>query len=48
METIKPIELVIFDCGGVLLDSERFAVRLQVALGAELGRPLTADWSLPL
>ncbi|MEV6353998.1 HAD family hydrolase [Streptomyces hydrogenans] len=40
---IKPIELVIFDCDGVLVDSERLAVRLQVALGAELGWPLTAD-----
>ncbi|MFB7826614.1 HAD family hydrolase [Streptomyces hydrogenans] len=40
---IKPIELVIFDCDGVLVDSERLAVRLQVALGAELGWPITAD-----
>ncbi|WP_406865154.1 hypothetical protein [Streptomyces solicamelliae] len=40
---IKPIELVIFDCDGVLVDSERLAVRLQIALGAELGWPLTAD-----
>ncbi|MDX2297362.1 MULTISPECIES: HAD family hydrolase [Streptomyces] len=38
---IKPIELVIFDCDGVLVDSERIAVRLQVALGSELGWPLT-------
>jgi HAD superfamily hydrolase (TIGR01509 family) len=38
---IKPIELVIFDCDGVLVDSERIAVRLEVALGAELGWPLT-------
>ncbi|WKX70397.1 HAD family phosphatase [Streptomyces sp. XD-27] len=38
---IKPIELVIFDCDGVLVDSERIAVRVQVALGAELGWPLT-------
>ncbi|MFE9404312.1 HAD family hydrolase [Streptomyces sp. NPDC006530] len=38
---IKPIELVIFDCDGVLVDSERIAVRLQIALGAELGWPLT-------
>ncbi|MEU8298982.1 HAD family hydrolase [Micromonospora sp. NPDC048909] len=37
----KPIELVIFDCDGVLVDSERIAVRVQVALGAELGWPLT-------
>ncbi|TXJ76479.1 HAD family hydrolase [Streptomyces lavendulae] len=40
---IKPIELVIFDCDGVLVDSERIAVRLQIALGAELGRPLSED-----
>ncbi|WP_042366055.1 HAD family hydrolase [Streptacidiphilus neutrinimicus] len=38
---IKPIELVIFDCDGVLVDSERIAVRVQVALGAELGWPLS-------
>lgn len=37
-----PIELVIFDCDGVLVDTERLAVRLQVELGAELGWPLTA------
>ncbi|MFE5535543.1 HAD family hydrolase [Streptomyces sp. NPDC056492] len=40
---IKPIELVIFDCDGVLVDTERLAVRLQVELGAELGWPLTED-----
>ncbi len=40
---IKPIELVIFDCDGVLVDTERLAVRLQVELGGELGWPLTAD-----
>ncbi|MFI9605297.1 HAD family hydrolase [Streptomyces sp. NPDC052043] len=40
---IKPIELVIFDCDGVLVDSERIAVRVQVALGAELGWRLTED-----
>ncbi|MGW1767528.1 HAD family hydrolase [Streptomyces sp. NPDC002073] len=38
---INPTELVIFDCDGVLVDSERIFVRLQVALGAELGWPLT-------
>ncbi|MEU0315400.1 HAD family hydrolase [Nocardioides sp. NPDC006273] len=37
-----PIELVIFDCDGVLVDTERLAVRLQIELGAELGWPLTA------
>nr|WTB30850.1 HAD family hydrolase [Streptomyces sp. NBC_00830] len=40
---IKPIELVIFDCDGVLVDSERIAARVQVALGAELGWPLTEN-----
>ncbi|MET9463835.1 HAD family hydrolase [Streptomyces sp. NPDC006544] len=38
---VTPIELVIFDCDGVLVDSERIAVRVQVAVGAELGWPLT-------
>ncbi|MFE0511627.1 HAD family hydrolase [Streptomyces sp. NPDC058964] len=40
---IKPVELVIFDCDGVLVDSERIAARVQVSLGAELGWPLTPD-----
>ncbi|MEV0533511.1 HAD family hydrolase [Kitasatospora sp. NPDC050463] len=35
------IELVIFDCDGVLVDSERIAARVQVALGAEFGWTLT-------
>ncbi|MGW4893546.1 HAD family hydrolase [Kitasatospora sp. NPDC004240] len=39
----EPIELVIFDCDGVLVDSERIAVRVNVALGAELGWPITAE-----
>lgn len=38
---IKPIELVIFDCDGVLVDSERIAARVQVSLGGKLGWPLT-------
>lgn len=38
-----PLELVIFDCDGVLVDSEKIAVRVQVQVGAELGWPLTAD-----
>ncbi|MFJ9594511.1 HAD family hydrolase [Streptomyces virginiae] len=38
---IRPIELVIFDCDGVLVDTERIATRIQVSLGAELGWPLT-------
>ncbi|MEW1632972.1 HAD family hydrolase [Streptomyces sp. NPDC093801] len=40
---IKPIELVIFDCDGVLVDSERIAARVQVALGAAWGWPLTEE-----
>ncbi|AZM50819.1 haloacid dehalogenase [Streptomyces sp. WAC 06738] len=35
------IELVIFDCDGVLVDSERIAAAAQVTVGAELGWPLT-------
>ncbi|MER7981348.1 HAD family hydrolase [Streptomyces sp. NPDC095817] len=37
------MELVIFDCDGALVDSERIAARVQVTLGAELGWPLTED-----
>lgn len=36
-----PIELVIFDCDGVLVDSERLAVRIDVTVLAALGWPLT-------
>ncbi|WP_153452264.1 HAD family hydrolase [Streptomyces smaragdinus] len=39
----KPIELVIFDCDGVLVDTERLAVRIQIEIGDELGWTLTAD-----
>jgi HAD superfamily hydrolase (TIGR01509 family) len=38
---IIPIGLVIFDCDGVLVDSERIAVRVHSALGSEFGWPLT-------
>ncbi|RKN47873.1 HAD family hydrolase [Micromonospora endolithica] len=38
---INPVGLVIFDCDGVLVDSEHIAVRVNVALGADLGWPLT-------
>lgn len=34
-------ELVIFDCDGVLVDSEPIAVRVEVGLLAEVGWPLT-------
>jgi HAD superfamily hydrolase (TIGR01509 family) len=36
-----PIDLVIFDCDGVLLDSERLAVRVERRLLAELGWEIT-------
>jgi HAD superfamily hydrolase (TIGR01509 family) len=37
------VTLVIFDCDGVLVDSEPIAVRLDVELFAEAGIPLTRD-----
>ncbi|MGX4735203.1 HAD family hydrolase [Kitasatospora griseola] len=43
IESSKPVELVIFDCDGVLVDSERIAVRVQREVGAQLGWPLTED-----
>jgi HAD superfamily hydrolase (TIGR01509 family) len=36
-----PFELVIFDCDGVLVDSERLSVRVEATYLAELGWPLT-------
>jgi HAD superfamily hydrolase (TIGR01509 family) len=36
-----PIELVIFDCDGVLVDSERIAVKVDVEVFASLGLTLT-------
>jgi HAD superfamily hydrolase (TIGR01509 family) len=36
-----PVELVIFDCDGVLIDSERIAVKVDVAVLEELGWPLS-------
>jgi HAD superfamily hydrolase (TIGR01509 family) len=36
-----PTELVIFDCDGVLVDSERLSVKVEVEILAELGWPLT-------
>ncbi len=36
-----PLELVIFDCDGVLVDSERIAVKVDVAVLTRLGRPMT-------
>jgi HAD superfamily hydrolase (TIGR01509 family) len=39
----RPFDLVIFDCDGVLVDSERLSIRLDVELLAQLGWPLTED-----
>lgn len=39
--TARPVELVIFDCDGVLVDSERLSVRVEARLITELGWPLT-------
>ncbi|BAL87767.1 putative haloacid dehalogenase-like hydrolase [Actinoplanes missouriensis 431] len=39
---INGVDLVIFDCDGVLVDSERIAVRVNVDITAQLGWPLTA------
>lgn len=36
----EPFDLVIFDCDGVLVDSERLAVRVEAELITELGWPL--------
>jgi HAD superfamily hydrolase (TIGR01509 family) len=38
----RPLELVIFDCDGVLVDSETLASELEVELFAEIGMPMTA------
>jgi beta-phosphoglucomutase-like phosphatase (HAD superfamily) len=35
------VELVIFDCDGVLVDSEHIAVRVHSAVLSELGWPLS-------
>jgi HAD superfamily hydrolase (TIGR01509 family) len=37
----RPLELVIFDCDGVLVDSERLAVKIDVQVLAQLGWELT-------
>jgi HAD superfamily hydrolase (TIGR01509 family) len=39
----RAIDLVIFDCDGVLVDSEHLAVRVEARLLAELGWPLTEE-----
>ncbi|GGP84284.1 HAD family hydrolase [Streptosporangium pseudovulgare] len=38
---IEPVELVIFDCDGVLVDSEPIAVRVHSGVLSELGWPLS-------
>ncbi len=38
---VRNLDLVIFDCDGVLVDSERLAVRVDVAVLAELGWVMT-------
>src|SRR5207247_5420808 len=38
---VAAVELVIFDCDGVLIDSERLAVKVDVLVLRELGWPLT-------
>jgi HAD superfamily hydrolase (TIGR01509 family) len=38
---VSPVELVIFDCDGVLVDSERISVRVGTQVLAELGWHLT-------
>jgi HAD superfamily hydrolase (TIGR01509 family) len=38
---VTPFKLVIFDCDGVLVDSERLAVRTEAQILASLGWPLT-------
>ncbi|MBF4550248.1 MULTISPECIES: HAD family phosphatase [unclassified Pseudoclavibacter] len=40
---MSPVELVIFDCDGVLVDSEVLAVRIEREMLAELGWQLTQD-----
>ncbi len=38
---VSPFDLVIFDCDGVLVDSERLAVRLEAEILTGIGWPLT-------
>jgi HAD superfamily hydrolase (TIGR01509 family) len=43
---VVPIELVIFDCDGVLVDSERLANQVLAELLTEVGLPTTTDESI--
>jgi HAD superfamily hydrolase (TIGR01509 family) len=40
---VSPYKLVIFDCDGVLVDSEPLALRVDARMCAELGWPLSVD-----
>ncbi|WP_165988759.1 HAD family phosphatase [Streptomyces sp. YIM 98790] len=39
----NPVELLIFDCDGVLVDSEPIALRINLRLGRELGWPMDEE-----
>jgi HAD superfamily hydrolase (TIGR01509 family) len=41
--TAVPVELVIFDCDGVLIESERLAVELDIQMLAEIGWQLSRE-----
>lgn len=43
LEQVEQVELVIFDCDGVLVDSERLSVRTEVQLLGELGWSISED-----
>lgn len=43
MRPIEPIDLVIFDCDGVLVDSERLSIEVDRRVLADLGWPLSRD-----
>jgi HAD superfamily hydrolase (TIGR01509 family) len=39
----EPVDLVVFDCDGVLVDSEYLSVRVEAQLLSELGWPITPE-----
>ncbi len=41
--TRSPVELVIFDCDGVLVDSERICVKVDAVIMADLGCTFTEE-----